>query len=85
MGQLVVIEQRARFVGHDEFVGGFTVADGIRIALVVFHETDDFKFQRLTVVRLDDEDVAQFQGAGGLGVVRAAVRTFDDDLLMMDD
>jgi hypothetical protein len=61
LGQLVVVEQRARIVGHDELVGLFAVADRVGVVLVVFDQTDDFEFQRLPVVGLDDEDVAQFE------------------------
>ena len=58
MREFVVGEQRAAVVGYDELIGRFAIADRVRVALVIFNQTDDFKLERLAVVRFDDEDVA---------------------------
>lgn len=83
MGQLVVVEQRSGVVGYDELIGLFAVAHGVGVLFVVLDQTHDFELQRLTVVGLDDEDVAQFQRSGvsviPADAVPGAVRTFDDD------
>jgi hypothetical protein len=55
LGQLIVIEQRAFGIGHDEFVSFFAVAHGERIIFVVFDEADDFELNLRAFVRFDDE------------------------------
>jgi hypothetical protein len=82
--QFVVVEERAVVVGDDELVGRLAIADRVGVLLVVFDQTDDFEFQRLAVVSLDDQDVAQLQRsafAALAGPVSGAVRSFDDGLL----
>lgn len=63
MGQLIVIEQRAFDIGHDEFVSFFAVAHRERIIFVVFDDADDFELNLRAFVRLDDQQIAQFEGA----------------------
>jgi hypothetical protein len=63
LGQLIVIEQRAFGVGHDEFVGLFAVAHRKRVVFVVFDEADDLELNLRAFVRFDDEQIAQFEGA----------------------
>ena len=63
MGQLIVIEQRAFGIGHDEFVGFFAVAHRERIIFVVFDKTDDFELNLRAFIRFDDQQIAQFEGA----------------------
>jgi hypothetical protein len=57
--QLVVLEQLAVFVGHDELVGFLAVGDREAVVLVVLDEADDFELVLLAVRRLDDEGVAE--------------------------
>jgi hypothetical protein len=82
--QFVVVEERAVVVGDDKLVGRFAIADRVGVLLVVFDQTDDFELQRLAVVGLDNQDVAQLQRsafAALAGPVSGAVRSFDDGLL----
>jgi hypothetical protein len=84
LGQLVVVEERSDVVGDDELVGRFAVAHREGVLLIVLDQADDFELQRLAVVGLDDENVAQLQRsafAALAGPVSGAVRTFDDGLL----
>jgi len=63
LSQLIVIEQRAFGVGHDELVGLFAVAHRKRIIFVVFDEAYDFKLKLRAFARFDDEQIAKFEGA----------------------
>jgi hypothetical protein len=79
--QLVVVEERSLIVGYDELVGLLAVTHRVGVLLIVLNQTDDFKLQRLPVIGLDDQDVAQFQrtAIALAGTVPGAVRTFYDE------
>jgi len=86
--ELVVREQVAGVVGHDELVSLLAVAHRVRVVLVVLDQTDDLELERLAVVRFDDEDVAQLERRRALGIsgvavaVPGAVGSVDDGLLL---
>ena len=63
MRELVVIEQRALGVGHDELVGLLAIAHRKRVVLIVFDEADDFELELRAFVGLDVKQIAQFEGA----------------------
>jgi len=70
--QLVVVEQFAVFVGHDELVVRFAIRDREAVLLIVFHQTDDFVLGLLAVGRLDDDNVFEFDlalFAAGLAIL----------------
>jgi hypothetical protein len=86
LGELVVVEQRAGVVGHDELIGLLAIAHRVGVLLVILDQTDDLELQRLAVIGFDDEDVAQLQRTAFAfiaGTVPGAVRTFDDDSPLM--
>lgn len=61
MRDLVVFEQIAFRVGHDEFILAFAVADRIRGLAFVFDQADDLEFDLPPVRRLDEERLAQLE------------------------
>lgn len=69
----IVREQFSVDIGHDELVRRFAVCDRECILLVVFDDTDDLEFIFLSVGRLDDQDVLQFDLAFADALARRAV------------
>ncbi len=75
-----VFEQFPGVVGYDELVGGLAIADRVAVVLVVLDDADDFELELLPVVRLHDEDVAEFDFA--FCSTRLSVVRVDGSLLM---
>src|SRR5277367_2865631 len=55
--ELIVRQQLAHVVGHDEFVDRLVVGNGVAVLLLIFDDADDLVLEFLTVRRPDHDDV----------------------------
>ncbi len=75
LSKRIILEKSPGFIGNDELIGLFAISDGKSVLFIVFDQPDDFKLVFLSIGRLDDDRIVQFNFPFALGFT---IRKVDD-------